>query len=114
MLMNGTFLKKRCLHRGGPALLTLLFMFALSGPEAFAQTLTNAPPTRAEILRGALGPLRTCYHLISYHLDVRVDPATQSLKGSNKILFKTVSDFEKMQVDLFTNLAIEKIVFDDK
>jgi len=113
MLMNGTFLKKRCLHRGGPALLTLLFMFALSGPEAFAQTLTNAPPTRAEILRGALGPLRTCYHLISYHLDVRVDPATQSLKGSNKILFKTMADFEKMQVDLFANLAIEKIVFDD-
>src|ERR1700722_13467575 len=112
--MNGIFVKKACFRRGTPVFLPLLFMFALSGAAAFAQPQTNAEPTRAEILRGALGPLRTCYHIISYHLDVRVDPATQSLKGSNKILFKTVNDFEKMQVDLFTNLAIERIVFDDQ
>ena len=78
-----------------------------------AAAQTNFPPTREEILRGALTPLRTCYDVTSYYLDVRVDPTTQTIKGSNKISFKTVADFELMQVDLATNMAIEKIIFDD-
>jgi aminopeptidase N len=60
-----------------------------------------------------LTPLRTCYDITYYHLDVRIDPATQSLRGSNRIVFKVVEDFEKMQVDLFDNMAVEKIVLDD-
>jgi aminopeptidase N len=94
--------------------LSLVLVLVQSATNVAGQTRTNAPPTREEILRGALTPLRTCYDVTSYNLDVRIDPATQSLKGSNKILFKTMEDFEKMQVDLFTNMAIEKIVFDDK
>jgi aminopeptidase N len=73
----------------------------------------GAEPTRAEILKGALTPERACYDVSSYHLDVRIDPATKSLNGSNKITFKTVNDFTKMQVDLWSNLPISKIVFDD-
>src|SRR6266481_4531711 len=74
---------------------------------------TSAPPTRAEILKGALTPERTCYDVTSYNLDVRIDPATKSLKGSNKITFKTVNDFTRMQVDLWSNLPISKITLDD-
>ena len=73
----------------------------------------DRPPTRAEILRGALTPLRTCYDITSYHLDVRIDPGTKSIKGSNRIGFNATEDFDKLQVDLFTNLDIEKIVLDD-
>jgi len=73
-----------------------------------------AEPTRAEILKGALTPERTCYDVTSYHLDVRIDPATKSLGGSNKITFKTVNDFTTMQIDLWSNLPISKIVFDDQ
>lgn len=58
--------------------------------------------------------MRTCYHVVSYHLDVRIDPETKSIKGSNKIAFKALDDFDTMQVDLFTNLAVEKIVVDDQ
>src|SRR5438309_1932695 len=81
--------------------LTLSFIVAIRLASAIAQTQAprDAKPTRAEILSGALGPLRTCYDVVSYHLDVRVEPATQSLKGSNKILFTTVEDFTDMQVD---------------
>ena len=71
-------------------------------------------PTRAEILKGGLGPMRTCFDVTSYDLDVRIDPATKSLKGSNKITFKTVADFTTMQVDLWSNLPISKIIFDEK
>src|SRR5262252_9520742 len=75
---------------------------------------TNSLPTRAEILKGALTPERTCYDVTSYNLDVRIDPATKSLNGSNKITFKTVNDFTKMQVDLWSNLPISKIIFDEQ
>jgi hypothetical protein len=75
---------------------------------------TNSLLTRAEILKGALTPERTCYHVVSYHLDVRIDPATKSLNGSNKITFKTLNDFTKMQVDLWSNLPISKIIFDEQ
>src|SRR5262249_44965751 len=72
----------------------------------------RAEPTRAEILRGTLTPIRTCYDVTDYNLDVRVDPSDKSIKGSNKITFKTVDDFEKMQIDLFSNMNVERIVFD--
>ena len=71
-------------------------------------------PTRAEILKGGLGPERTCYDITSYHLDVRIDPTAKFIRGSNKITFRTVNDFTKMQVDLWSNLPISKIVFDDQ
>src|SRR5689334_13873868 len=89
------------------------FFFVAQFSSAAAAQQTNTPPTRAEILKGALTPERTCYDVISYNLDVRIDPATRSLKGSNKITFKTVSDFTKMQVDLWSNLPISKITFDE-
>src|SRR5690349_9103390 len=90
----------------------VVLIFAVFTNVASAQQ-TNDPPTRAEILKGALTPERTCYDVTSYHLDVRIDPATKSLNGSNKITFKTVNDFTTMQVDLWSNLPISKIVFDD-
>jgi aminopeptidase N len=45
---------------------------------------------------------------------VRIDPATKSISGSNKIAFQTVNDFTKMQVDLWSNLPISKITFDEQ
>ena len=97
---------------GAPHTAALLLALGLFCNSALAQP-TSAVPTRAEILKGALTPERTCYHVSSYNLDVRIDPATKSLSGSNKITFKTVNDFTKMQVDLWSNLPISKIVFDD-
>jgi aminopeptidase N len=91
-----------------------LFLLAVCIATTLAITGSRASePTRAQILRGALTPERTCYDLISYHLDVRVDPATKSLDGSNRITFKVANNFSTMQVDLWSNLPISKIIFDD-
>ena len=93
-------------------LLLLLLGAVLSASWAFAQpkALTF---TRADSLRGALSPERTCYDLTYYHLDVKINPADQSVRGSNDIYFKVVSSFNRMQIDLFKNMEIEKIVLDD-
>jgi len=95
------------------ALLTSFGPWALAGRGVQTEANQDPPPTRAEILRGALTPLRTCYDITSYHLDVRIDPAAKSIRGSNRIGFKATENFARLQVDLFTNLDIEKIVFDD-
>jgi hypothetical protein len=65
---------------------------------------------RADSLRGYLSAERSCYDVLFYALDVQVMPATKSIAGSNTIRFRAVQDFNKMQVDLFANLRIEKIM----
>ena len=83
---------------------------------AFGQLLHDSKDlvfTRADSLRGGLTPLRTRYDVTYYHLDVRVDTMAKSIEGSTIITFRVVQPFEKMQVDLFENMKINKIMFDD-
>src|ERR1700733_3776151 len=67
--------------------------------------------TRADSLRGNLTPLRTCYDIGYYHLDVKFDIADKSISGSNLFKFTAVQDFTKLQFDLFANLKVEKVVY---
>lgn len=69
--------------------------------------------TRADTLRGMLTPLRSCYDVVFYHLSIRVDTAERTVNGFNTIRFKVVSDFKVMQVDLFENMKVHRIVFED-
>lgn len=69
--------------------------------------------TRADTLRGKLTPLRTCYDVLFYHLNVDVNPTAQSVSGSNVIRFKAIHSFDRMQIDLFANMKIERILFHD-
>lgn len=67
--------------------------------------------TRADTLRGKLTSLRTCYDVLFYDLNVTVHPASQSVSGWNVIRFKALHPFNRMQIDLFANMKIEKILF---
>ncbi len=79
----------------------------LAASDSFAQATTFS---RADTLRGTLSPLRTCYDVRYYHLDIRIDPSAKSISGSNRIFFTATSDFDRMQVDLFANMNVDKIV----
>ncbi len=57
--------------------------------------------------------MRTCYDVLFYDLNVKVDPDTKSIQGNTIIRFRSVNDFKVFQVDLFANMKIEKIVFRD-
>lgn len=94
-------------------ILALLASLALLNPAA-AQLLQPKPEafTRADTLRGSLTtPLRTCYDLSYYHLDVRLDPAKRYLRGSNLFRFTATRDFTRLQFDLFANLQVEKVLY---
>lgn len=70
--------------------------------------------TKADTLRGELSELRSCYDVLSYHLDVTVDIENHFISGSNQIYFNAVNNFNRMQIDLFANMNIEKILFNEK
>lgn len=85
------------------------------GLTAFGQlSIKKEHFTKADTLRGMLTPLRTCYDINYYHLDVRIDISDQSINGSNEFAFTAAQDFSQLQFDLFSNMKIEKIVFKDQ
>jgi aminopeptidase N len=94
---------------------TVLLGLGLLRPAA-AQLLQPKPEafTRADSLRGGNGPLRACYDLNYYHLDVKLDPAQRFLSGSNLFRFTATQDFTRLQFDLFANLKVEKVLYKDK
>ncbi|UOQ72881.1 M1 family metallopeptidase [Hymenobacter cellulosilyticus] len=93
---------------------SLSLVAALIGliPTASAQLLqANPKATRADSLRGTLTPLRTCYDINYYHLDVKLNIDDRSLSGSNLFRFTATQDFTRLQFDLFANLTVEKVVY---
>jgi hypothetical protein len=67
--------------------------------------------THADSLQGMLTPLRSCYDVLFYDLDLTILPETKSIRGSNTIRFLAVGDFDRLQVDLRKNLSIDKILY---
>jgi len=74
------------------------------------QPATPTAPTRADILRGEYGHYRANNDLLFYHLDIRVDPDKKAITGKNTIRFKMLKDDTRIQLDLFANLNVDKIM----
>lgn len=90
------------------SLLSLLLL-ALAAQAQLLQP--KATFSRADSLRGSLTPLRTCYDLTYYHLDVQLDVDNRRLQGSNLFRFRATQDFTRLQFDLFANLTVEKVEY---
>ena len=83
--------------------------------SADAQLLTGRQSfTRADSLRGQLTVFRTCYDLNYYHLDVKINIEDKSISGSNEFRFTATQNFKVLQFDLFANLEVSKVVYQDK
>lgn len=67
--------------------------------------------TAADTLRGMLSPLRSCYDVNYYHLDISLDMENQAISGSNEFSFTALQNFDKLQFDLFSNLKVEQVIF---
>lgn len=84
--------------------------------SSLAQTTPGAraeqqAPTHANILRGEYGRYRANNDLLSYDLDIRIDPEKKFISGKNTIRFKMLKDDTRIQLDLYDNLKIDEIVF---
>lgn len=92
--------------------LLLLILFGCTSIQLQAQS--NQTYTRYDSLWGSLSPLRSCYDVVFYDLNLRVNPADKSIKGYNTIHYKTTAEFNRIQIDLFRNLHISRIVQHDR
>jgi aminopeptidase N len=91
---------------------SVLFILALFQNYLHAQLLEEKTKfTRGDTLRGTLTPLRTCYDINYYHLDVKFDIDNKFISGSNLFKFTATEDFNKLQFDLFDNLKVEKVIY---
>jgi len=70
--------------------------------------------TRKDSLQGGLRPERTDYDVQRYDLNIKIDPAEQSIIGYNDITFKALPGTPRIQIDLFENMAVDSIVMDNK
>lgn len=89
------------------------FIFEKEGKQDPSPRFSNRQNefNRADTLRGTLGPLCSCYNVSFYDLDVKVDIDDKFISGSNVIRFSVEESFRTMQVDLFANMEIHKILY---
>jgi len=90
----------------------LLFLLVFSA--ASAQVFSEHSFTRKDSLHGGLRPERTSYDVLRYDLDITIDPDARTIVGFNDISFKVVDRTNRIQVDLFDNMKIDSIVYNNK
>jgi aminopeptidase N len=90
----------------------LALLIAAVSTSTFAQLGVDKQTfTRADSLRGYMSPLRTCYDINYYHLDIKFDIPNKFISGNVLFKFTATTDFTKLQFDLFSNLKVEKVVY---
>ncbi len=74
----------------------------------------NVKFTPADSLRGQLSPLRTCYDVKHYFLDLFIQLEDKTIAGSNTIQFQAVTGFNVLQLDLFQNMSLDSVLFENR
>src|SRR5262249_34497561 len=92
-----------------PLLLVFLIFISFAAVGQTPTATPKPPPTHADILRGEWGPFRANNDLLSYYLDIRIDPDKKMITGKNTVTFKMLKDDKRIQLDLYDNLNIDKI-----
>ena len=69
--------------------------------------------SKADTLRGTLSQDRSCYDVSFYHLDLKIDTVEKSINGFSQIYFVVTKATNRLQIDLFENMEIRKIILDD-
>ena len=91
----------------------LIILFSTTiGLEAQKDFYKDYTFTAADTLRGMLRPERTAYDVSFYELHITIDPDRKWLAGHVDIHYEAKADFTRLQIDLYRNMAIQKIEFD--
>ena len=92
-----------------------IFLFSFSFSLTMHSQILNANQeifSRADTLRGALRPERTSFDVLSYTLDIKVNPEKRYVQGFNEIEFEVKAPTKRIQLDLFQNMKIDSIIFE--
>ena len=89
----------------------LVGLLALPGA---AQAQETARPTRADTLRGSITPQRAWWDVSFYDLDVRINPAAQSISGRTATTYRVLQPAREMQIDLQMPLEVDSMLQDGR
>ena len=95
----------------------LLLASIVLGSFQFASaqlTVAKETFTRRDTLQGGLRPERTSFDVQRYDLNIKINPDDKSIVGYNDIAFKVVENTSKIQIDLFENMNVDSIVYNNK
>lgn len=70
--------------------------------------------TRADTLRGSVGPARAWWDVTYYDLEVRIDPEARAIAGSNAITYRVVAEppaSRELQIDLQPPLTLDSVTW---
>lgn len=70
--------------------------------------------TRKDTLQGGLRPERTCFDVLRYDLNIQINPKEKTIIGYNDISFKIVETTSTIQVDLFENMQVDSVIYQNK
>lgn len=95
---------------------TLLFLiFCQIILSANAQLMDGKKTfSRKDTLRGTLSPERANYDVKHYLLDIKIDIEKKYINGSNQISFEVINDLPVLQFDLFENMNVNKVEWNNK
>lgn len=68
--------------------------------------------TRKDTLQGGLRLQRTCFNVLRYDLNIKINPEQKSIVGYNDITFGIEQKSDVIQLDLFENMQVDSICFD--
>lgn len=92
-----------------------LILAAVLALAALAPAPSAAQPfTRADTLRGTLGPARAWWDVTYYDLDLVVMPADSAIRGRTGITYRVLQPAREMQIDLAERLQVDSIVQDGR
>ncbi len=93
----------------------ILLIAVLSSSCVDAQLLSkNENFTKKDTLRGMLSEDRDWFDVTYYNLHIKIDTEAKTIEGYNQIFFEVLRKHDVMQIDLFENMNVDKIVFQEK
>ncbi|WP_264509740.1 M1 family metallopeptidase [Flavobacterium sp. N1719] len=78
----------------------------------FAQE--KATYSRKDSLMGGFSKERTCYDVKHYTLNITLNPDQKFISGSNTINFDVLKATRRIQVDLFANMQVDSIIWNQQ
>ena len=88
--------------------------FLLISLSLISLSLISQEYTFSDSLRGNLSKKRTCYDVFFYDLNIIIDEKKKAIINSyNDLHIEAIDDFNKIQIDLFNNLEITSIEFEN-
>ena len=70
--------------------------------------------TRKDTLQGRLSLERTCFNVLHYDLNIKINPEEKYIVGYNDITFGMEGKSDVIQLDLFENMEVDSIIYDSK